>query len=153
MIKFILLIGGKGKGKTYLTKKKYLIRDILESNILIYDYFNEYLGIKEIKPSKISELCKQKIKCIRRIVPNQQLTLDNEIKIFLTALKDFKEGIFIGDAFVNMNKSNQLNDEIYNMLIRSKHTEEDLRIVLHFQDKNSIPKKWLVFDIVSCLEI
>ena len=93
MIKLTIITGGKAKGKTYLTKKKYLIRDILESNVLIYDYFNEYLGIEEIKFSEVSKLCKQKIKTVRRIVPNQQLTLANEIKNFLTALKDFKEGL------------------------------------------------------------
>ncbi len=154
MTKITFVIAGKGKGKTYLTKKKYLIIDkgFLESNVLIFDCFDEYFGIEEIKSHEVSEFCSEKEKRVCRIILKKKMSISEQTKFFLKVLSEFNEGLFIGDAFVEMNKSNELNDAIYKMIINAKNTNKEfdkhLHIILHFHRKESIPKRWLAFDDV-----
>lgn len=141
MIKLILVTGGKGKGKTWLTRKAYLNDD--EKNVLIFDYFNEYKDVEEITIREVSEFCTKETPSTRRLSANPKLSTKIYNKMFLGVLKDFKKGVFIGDAFVDMIRSAEVESEIYKMMIGSRHVKEDLEIILHFHDYKGIPKRWL----------
>ncbi len=149
MTKLILVVGGKGKGKTWLTRKTYINdsdtqRSDTKCNVLVVDAFDEYKGILEIKPSEVSEFCKQKTPSVRRIkITGQNSGLNDEL--FIRTLNNFDEGVLIGDAFVDMSRSVQVNQEIYEIMsVKQRHNaEKKLEIILHFHNHNTIPKKWL----------
>jgi hypothetical protein len=146
MINFMFVIGRKASGKTKITKETYLETDRSErkNNTLVFDIFDEYKGIEEIRLSDVLNFSRAGKGNIARVIANKYDHVSTS-EMFLGVLRDFREGVLIGDCCVDMAKKNEIFDVIFTMLMTSKLVEQNLHIVLHFQDIKMIPQKIMNF--------